>query len=102
MTTLARARREPLDLMNPKMTAVRIHRLRGRTHAVRLRPPSVEPRMIPLRRKFAELLRRMYGLTIAEAKALLPVSYSGDGSGRRYYLIVRRVDRFLESEMPTL
>jgi hypothetical protein len=58
--------------------------------------------MIPLKRKFAELLRRMYGLTIAEAKALLPVSYSGDGSGRRYYLIVRRVDRFLESEMPTL
>jgi len=102
MTTLARVRREPLDLMNPKMTAVRIHRLRGRTHAVRLRPPNVEPRMIPLKRKFAELLKRMYGLTIAEAKALLPVSYSGDGSGRRYYLIVRRVDRFLESELPTL
>ena len=98
---IQRAKREPLDFMNPTMTAVRIHRLRARTRATRFRP-SVEPKMIPLRRKFAEVLNRMYGLTIAEAKALLPVSYSGDGSGRRYYLIVRRVDRFLESEMPTL
>jgi hypothetical protein len=102
MTTVARAKREPLDLTNPRMTAVRIHRLRRIGVVTLRRQPSVEPRMIPLKRKFAELLSRMYGLTIAEAKALLPVSYSGDGSGRRYYLIVRRVDRFLESEMPSL
>jgi len=102
MTSVARGNREPLDLMNARMTAVRIHRLRRRTRGIALGPSSVEPKMIPLRRTFAELLKRMYGLTIAEAKALLPVSYSGDGSGRRYYLIVRRVDRFLESEMPTL
>jgi len=56
------------------------------------------PAAIPLRSKNADILAALYpGFTFNEIKALFPLKVTGTGGGKRYVVVPKLVDRWLQT-----